>query len=256
MPMLPELQRTFSATVLNEQDTGLICRLRATRTAPEVAVEIYRNNVFSNLTDTLADVYSAVRTLVGADFFRAAAERYIHATPSVSGNLNDYGAGFAGFLATFPPAASLPYLPDVARLEWMMHEALLAPDAEIMDLAPLTEVAPDEYGRIRFQLHPAVRLMISSYPLFRIWRLCQDNGENADTVSLSEGGVYLLVSRPADKVEITALGAGEFALLSAIQQQHSFAEVCEQALQSDPELDVTAYLQRHVLERTVTGWQV
>lgn len=259
MPRLRELQQVFARSVFDARDARMHRYLRATSVPPGVSMEVYRNNTFTNLTAALAELYSAVQKLVGKEFFEHAAAQYIRETPSTSGNLNDYGGSFAEFLAVFPPAVTLPYLPDVARLEWLMHEALLAPEAAPMNFNRLAEIPPHDYGRICFQLHPSVRLLSSSHPLFRIWRLCQDDSENGDTsdaVSLSEGGVYLLVSRPADKVEITALGAGEFVLFSAIRRQAAFADACEQALRSDPELDVTACLQRYALAHTVTGWRI
>ena len=58
--------------------------------------------------------------LTGA-FFGEAARQYIVGHPSLSGDLNDYGGEFAQFLAAYPHAADLPYLPDVARLEWAIN---------------------------------------------------------------------------------------------------------------------------------------
>jgi len=43
--------------------------------------------------------------------------------------LAEYGDGFADFLAGFAPAQSLPYLADVARLEWAINAAYHAPIA-------------------------------------------------------------------------------------------------------------------------------
>ena len=51
-----------------------------------------------------------------------------------------YGAGFAGFLRTFPPASGLAYLGDVAQLEWAVNLALHADDVAGLDLARLARV--------------------------------------------------------------------------------------------------------------------
>ena len=58
------------------------------------------------------------------------ARAYALAEPPRSPVLMDYGAGFADFIAGFAPAASLPYLPDVARIERAWREAYHAADAE------------------------------------------------------------------------------------------------------------------------------
>jgi uncharacterized protein (UPF0276 family) len=66
---------------------------------------------------TLAEIYPVCRALVGARFFQAVSTRYTLQTPSLSPDLDDYGADFARFLCGLGPAATLPYLPDVAHLE-------------------------------------------------------------------------------------------------------------------------------------------
>ncbi|MGB9151295.1 MAG: DNA-binding domain-containing protein, partial [Burkholderiales bacterium] len=61
------------------------------RIAADDRLDIYRNNAFSNLRGALQAVYPVVNRLVGADFFNHAANEYIGMTPSVSGDLHDYG---------------------------------------------------------------------------------------------------------------------------------------------------------------------
>jgi hypothetical protein len=79
------------------------------------------------------------------------ARAYLHAKPSTCGNLYAYGSGFAALLAQFPHAQSLPYLPNLARLEWLVHRAYGAADAKPWDPAGLIAVAPESQGEIRFE---------------------------------------------------------------------------------------------------------
>src|SRR5258708_2939398 len=122
-------------------------------------IAVYRRNVQSNLHDALAAAYPAVRRLVGEGFFREAARRYSREHPSRSADLHEYGAQLARFLASYPHASTLPYLADVARLEWACHECLHAADAGSLDYAALGRGAAERHGGIRFVLHPAVRLV-------------------------------------------------------------------------------------------------
>ena len=84
---------------------------------------VYRNNVVVGLTETLKDAFPAVHRIVGADFFRAMARAYVMVEPPRSPILLDYGAGFPDFIRQFEPAAVLPYLADVARIEraWTLN---------------------------------------------------------------------------------------------------------------------------------------
>jgi len=89
---------------------------------------VHRNNLIVSLADALADTYPVVQEMVGEEFFRAMAREFVSVQPPTSPVLAHYGAGFAEFIADFPPAAGLPYLPDLARLELMRVEVYHAAD--------------------------------------------------------------------------------------------------------------------------------
>jgi hypothetical protein len=55
---------------------------------------------------------------------------FARANPPRSPVMAHYGAGFAGFIEEFPPAAGLPYLADVARLELLRVHAYHAVEAQ------------------------------------------------------------------------------------------------------------------------------
>ena len=67
-----------------------------------------------------------IHQLVGEEFFRLLAKRFIEQHPSHSGNLHRYGSEMAEFLMHFENTQHLAYLPDVARLEWAYHLAYFA----------------------------------------------------------------------------------------------------------------------------------
>ena len=62
------------------------------------------------------------------------------------------------------------YLPDVAKLEWAMDSVFHAADAVPLDLQALAAVPPEVFATLRFDLHPASRIVCSPYPILRIWR--------------------------------------------------------------------------------------
>ena len=95
----------------------------------QTTVHIYRNNVFASLTDALATRFP-VCPLVGDEFFRALAGVFVELSPPRSPVLMFYGDEFATFIDTFPPASSVPYLGDVARLEAGRTHAYHAADGE------------------------------------------------------------------------------------------------------------------------------
>ena len=122
LPSLRELQRSFATGVLHDDVTTVGGLLVPGDFSGESRLQIYRNNVFTSLTDALEDIYPVVARLVGNEFFSYAAHEYIVRYPSRSGNLHEFGDRLPGFLGGFPPAKDLGYLADVAHLEWTWHE--------------------------------------------------------------------------------------------------------------------------------------
>src|SRR5260370_23822662 len=106
----------------DEGDAAAYVRVGGVSAADRLS--IYRNTLYGTLTNALRLSYPAVHRLVGAEFFEASAQKFIEDEPPRGAYLDDYGAGFPDFLARFPAAASVPYLPDVARLEWAVSRAL------------------------------------------------------------------------------------------------------------------------------------
>mgnify|MGYP000920526237 CR=1 FL=1 len=118
---------------------------------------VYRNTVAKGCIDALQANYPAVHALVGTDWLRAVAHAFVHQHPPSDGRLMDYGAGFAEFLEGFGPAASLPYLGAVARLDRCWTEAHLAADAPALQAAWLAQQAPEALALLRLHPHPATR---------------------------------------------------------------------------------------------------
>jgi hypothetical protein len=252
-PSLPELQRAFAAGVLDDAP-AVLAHLRALRFEPARHLQVYRNNTFANLTDALGAVYPVLRRLVGAEFFDYLSDRFIRQHPPRSGNLHDFGAELAGFLAAFEPARTLLYLPDVASLEWAWHEGFHAADTEPLDPARFAALTPDQYGRLRFALHPSARLIASDYPILRIWESNQDGWDGEETIDLDSGGERLLVIRRRLEVLIERLGPGDYRLLDGCRQGESFETACQQALAADPDFDLPAALHWHVRQATLTDF--
>ena len=255
MPSLPELQRAFAAAVYAD-DATVTAHVRHDRFPAARHLQVYRNNVFESLVGALKAVYPAVERLVGAGFFAYAADGYIRRHPPASGNLHDFGDSFAGFLAGFEPARELAYLPDVARLEWAWHRAFHAADRTPLTIERLAAVAPEQYGQLRFRLHPSAQLIASDYPLLRIWEVNQPAYAGDVAVNLADGGVRLLVVRRELEVVVEPLSAGDDTLLRAFAAGQRFEEASTAALAAQPDYDLAAALRRHVARATLTDFSI
>lgn len=218
-------------------------------------LQIYRNNVFASLTEALRDVFPVVARLVGEGFFSYAAHEYIVLHPSRTGNLHDFGAFFSSFLQEFQPAQALPYLPDIATLEWAWHGVFHAADHPPLSLDDLAQVPPERYPALRFRMTPASRLVSSDYPILRIWQVNQEDFAGEQTVDLDSGGDKLLAVRPENQVVVLPLSDGEFELLNVLAGGDSLDRACEAALAVEENLDIPSYLRAHVLSGALVGFE-
>jgi hypothetical protein len=220
------------------------------RYAEERGVEVYRNNYRGNLHDTLAGAYPVIRILVGEDFFRLLAKRFIEQHHSRSGNLHRYGSEMATFLMHFDNTRHLAYLPDMARLEWAYHLAYFATDMAPFDLVRLSSVAPESYADLHWYLHPGCTLLASAYPVTAIWQAHQ-NGVPAElNIDLSNGGESLLVHRNGLSVEIITIAPSTHLWLTQLQQGKAMGAATDSTLSEYPDFDLATSL-RHWLSQGV-----
>jgi hypothetical protein len=247
MHALLELQRAFGAALVQPGGTAPaapLCRGPQEQTAGRLAV--YRGNVYGNRARALAAAYPIVRKILGAAFFDAMAREYAQSHPAASGDLNEYGERFAEFVAAFPHTQDLPYLPDVARMEWLAHRAYYAADAAAFDPVHLAGVAPARYAGLHPALAPACALLESDWPLARIWTVHQDDYAGAIDVDLDAGPDRILVHRPLWRVRVLALGPGDYRLLDSALAGEQLGRAFEAACAEEPGFDLTTALRAWV----------
>lgn len=194
---------------------------------PTKRFDVYRNNVTVSLIDALADSYPVVQALVGEAFFRAMAAEFIRHYPPSSPVLVWYGEEYPDFLANFPPVAGLPYLADVARLEWLRVESWHAADAKPLSQEALISLLSDEamLAHICFTLDPALRVLHSAYPVVSIWSVHQgqDPAEGMKRVDLTCSQSALLV-RPQLGVEVMHIEHNAAMFIERLNSGASFAD--------------------------------
>lgn len=254
MSALRELQMEFADAVVHG---GTAPGIRSAPPGRAARLSVYRNNFYANLTGALRSTYPVVEKLVGIDFFEHVARQYILRFPSITGNLHDYGENFNEFLAAYPAAASLPYLGDVARLEWSWHEVFHAPACRpAFNLAALDAIPEERHGELRFEFNRAVRVIASLYPVLRIWEVNQDDYHGDGHVHLDDGACRLLVIQRDRNVEFHELGTGEHAWLQSLAIDRDLQSAFEDAQQTDPGFNLAAALHRHFQLGTLVGWSL
>jgi hypothetical protein len=245
MLALPELQRAFAAAILTEEATPLAAIVKAGGIAAERRIQVYRNNSLITLGEALKATFPVVCRLVDERFFDYAARTFIQAHPPRQPRLAEYGDQFADFLAGFAPAQPLPYLADVARLEWAINAAYHAPDREPLQPAAIAALPADAYPGLIFTLDPASALLRSPYPVDELWRANRPDRDGSG-VDLGAGECRLLVHRIDDDVRLQRLSAGELAMSEALAAGRTLGDAFAAAVTEEPGFDATALLAAHL----------
>jgi len=204
-----------AATLARFQDDFARALLDPEQPAPP-AFAVYRNTVMKGCIDALQANYPAVARLVGEEWFRAAAAVFVREHLPQTPMLVEYGAEFADFLARFEPAAELPYLPAVARLDRFWTESHIARDDEPMHAESLAALDPEQLGALRLHPHAAARWGWFAVPAYSIWSRNRNEtvpaGDEPDVAWRPEG---VLIVRPGDAVRWIELDEAGCAFMDA-----------------------------------------
>jgi len=198
---------------------------------------VYRNNVHVSLVESLAASFPITRAHVGEEFFRAMARVHVQAAKPSSARLTLHGEDFPGFISSFEPAASLPWLPDLARLERAWSQSWAAADAPALPITALRTRRPEDLPQVCVCVHPAARLVRSAWPVADLWEAHQAPDANLSTIEWTAQNV--LLCRPHADVllrRVDDAAAGFIAALIA-------GDTIESAASLVPALDAGSLLQ-------------
>jgi hypothetical protein len=207
---------------------------------------VHARNVSTSLQVALEQVFPVVREVVGVDFFAQAARAFIAVAPPRRGWLSAYGGGFPDFIATYQPASAVPYLGDLARLEWARVAATFGDVEAGFDLGALATLLPQDLMERVLRVHPCTTLIRSAYSVFSIWGAHFDPTATSDllaAVSADPNPEDLLITKaPSGEVVVKRLQSGEAAFLSGLISEVPLGSAWHNALDTDPQFDLAATL--------------
>lgn len=207
---------------------------------PRARFAVYRNNVMVGLVGALEARFPATRRIVGAEFFAAMAHVFATAHPPHSPLMMFYGDTFANFIAGFEPAAEVPYLADVARLEAARTRAYHAADAEPLGPEALANIAQEALSHLHFSLHPSLEIISSAFPIVTIWAMNAGDTELAPVTDWQ--GEDAIVARPHLDVEVRILPSGGKIFLQNLAAGAPLARAADAAFAGSPEFDLSINL--------------
>lgn len=199
----------------------------------------------------LLALYPMVHELVGDTYFHLLSDTYANHYDE-SESPEQFGDRFGLLLLKHciehPELDTLAVLPEVARLEWLMHDSEMSEDIYVLNAAQLDTVPVEAQPQICFHACPSIRLMYSRWPLHEIWQAYQRG--NMHHLSRDGGEEWLCIYQEhlhhQDSVTVETLNESMAQLLGAILKGYTLEQLCQL------DLDVQRYLpilvQKHWLD--------
>lgn len=240
----PHLPDALSARSLPIQANTLAAR----------GLHAYRANAHASAVAALQAAYPVLEQMLGEESFAALAKAFWHRHPPVRGDWACWGAMLSEFVADDEQLADVPWLADVARLEWDLHELATAADAQ-QQLHTMVRLTQDDPQNLTLHLAPQRPVWTSAWPVVTLWQAhppASGAGELDATLFAQaqdqvERGTSqdVLVWRDGWRPKVREALSAEAGFLQALQTGASLL----QAIESQPELDFAAWLQTAVETR-------
>jgi hypothetical protein len=250
MRSLTAFQSALGEALLGE--TSAIAPWLETPLSDTPGLSVYRNTVTRGSIDVLAAAFSTLVSLVGEDWFRAAAAVYVAEHRPSTPSLLRYGEGFADWLASFPPAHDTPYLSAVAQLDRLWWDAYFAAEAEALDPAVLSQLDASALQSTALALHPSVRLAAFDYNLASLWLARRDTGQPSEFEIAADPETILIVRNGLD-VASWLITPADHAFLAACQDGESIMTAAGRALAMDPAASFPDILAAHLSTGIFSG---
>ncbi|MBI2339593.1 MAG: putative DNA-binding domain-containing protein [Deltaproteobacteria bacterium] len=160
--------------------------------------------------------------IIGEDRFHNLITDYLIKHPSTSYTLRDVGKKLPDFLGTHPLSGKYPFLPDLARLEWLIIESFDAPDSKTLSVDDLKAFAPDQWPHLTFKFVDSFHLMESGWPVGTLHNRPVSEAKEAKPKSEK-----LRIWRFDLTVYTRIVDDEEYSLLMMIQKGKPFGDICE-----------------------------
>ena len=244
---LRELQSRFFTSIARSPGTGptsfdtklINCVEGRGQLGAEERINIYAEMYFARLVDVLENDFPRVSALVGCERFHELASQYLARYPSTHPSLRYLGRFFPEFLEEHITTVDMPFLGDLATLEWERVDVFDAVDAEPLRVEHLQNITPEEWPTLRFQLIPALRVIQCKWPVYEIWNAAEMEEASAIVAGVRPEPTVLRIWRNEFSVYHAKIDTIEQTALTCLLSDKPFAAVCAAVEEITPEADAT-----------------
>jgi hypothetical protein len=253
---LADQQRAMLAALLGPFESHAL-EGRVSQSAPARlrGLRAYRSNGHALAERALTAAFPVVTQLLGPDNLQGLARAFWQAHPPARGDIAQWGAQLPAYIESLVQLNDEPFLADVARVEWALHEAATAADAEV-DPGSLRLLLAVEPTHIRLLAAPGVRVTVSAWPvvsLINAHLIGEPSLEDAARRLARGVAETALVWRQGFKPCLMDIASGTHAMAEAMVAGQSLAQSLDAAVAADSSFNFQFWLAQAVQTGLVVG---
>jgi hypothetical protein len=200
-------------------------------------LEIYQRHYRESLRRHILGRFPTVEWLLGSARMLPLVDVFVRTSPPKVPCMAEYGAEFINFLAWDQSTATLPYLEDVATMDWHLGNLAVAISRPAMAISALQVVPQDRLPDLSLTLQPGVRYLASGWPLDDLVRIRLSEAP-PDQLTFDCHRVALEISGARGRFGLNRLDPAVFRFRSAICEGLSLGAAMLRALEADAEFDI------------------
>ena len=219
-------------------------------------LEIYQQNLIFTAARALSSTYPVLEKMLGAETLTSIAARLVNTVPPSTGDWADWGESVGKLLATTPLIESHPYLPDMADLEWKVHQ-VVRKAVQPVALPSLSRLTEKNLHAVYIRLAPSLQLMRSVFPVDELWFAHQprdgefrlDMDALTQAIAQQQGDCLLAIYQQHQMPRLRRVSSSQFQWLSDIESGFSVAELIDRHQQANFIKYFTEAIENNWIER-------
>ena len=232
-PQLAHYQSNFLSQILSRS-----ARIECANVAHQPRIAVYQNNVFGAVVDYLSAVYPALQGVLGEGFFKQLCHAYLCKSPPTEGDIHTYGDAIKTQFVKFEALNKMPYLTDLADLEWALHCAYFASVSDQLDPHRVEQAV---LLNMPVVLNASVYIIESVYPIQEIHRQSLPSFEGEVAIDLNQGADSILVYKQIG-VQSKQLTSHELLFIQTLQKSATIMQAINSLSGSISVEDIAASL--------------
>jgi len=211
-------------------------------------MKVYEDGYTLRLLQILAEDFTAVHSLLGDAEFEKAMRGYLKENPSQHPSVRWLGQGVSRWLADTAPWNGHQVLADLSAFEWALGLSFDGPDADVLDVSTLSEIAPTDWPGLVFTGHPSLYLVDLQWDVVPFQQAIKHERDPESAPKILDRPVTWATWRHPQDLSVyhRRLEDKERSTLAAVLDGASFSEMCEMLTQDrieeGPEMQAAAML--------------